>query len=120
MSSEAISLVVILRPAKGRLREKGPVSQANLAEVTADPESQRQARQYFEAQGLTVHPTYGNSFSIEGPRKKLEQLFAAAELKTKESAGGEMSLAKLPADVRKLLEAVAFSEPPDFGPTSFA
>lgn len=120
MKSEALSALVILRPAKGRLLDKGAVSQANLTEVMADPKSEVQVRQYFEAQGLTVHPTYGNSFSIEGPQKKFEQLFTNAELKALPKTGGELSLTKLPAAIRELLEAVAFSEPPAFGPTSFA
>jgi hypothetical protein len=118
-SAASISLVVILRPAKGRLKDKGAVSKANLAEVAPDAAAERRAREYCEAQGLTVHAGSGNSFSIEGPRKKLEKLFSAAELKAKESTGGEMSLTKLPADIREVLEAVAFTEPPAFGPTSF-
>jgi hypothetical protein len=118
-SAASISLLVILRPAKGRLKSKGAVSQENLAEVMPDPAAESQAREYFEAQGLTVHRGSANSFSIEGPRRTLEKLFSAAELKAKESTGGEMSLTKLPADIRELLEAVAFTEPPAFGPTSF-
>lgn len=120
MKSEALSALVILRPATGRLQDKSAVSQANLAKVLPDPQAEEQARQYFEAQGLMVHPTYGNSFSIEGPRKKFEQLFAKAELKALPETGGELSLAKLPTAIRELLEAVAFSEPPAFGPTSFS
>lgn len=115
------SLLVILRPAKGRLRDLGAVSQKNLAETVPAAQTAQKVQDYFAKQGCRIHAAASgaNSFSIEASVKTLASLFDAAEIERLEKTGGELALHKLPRDIQDLLEAVSFSPPPDFGPTNF-
>jgi hypothetical protein len=116
------SLLVILRPAKGRLRDVGAVSQKNLAATVPAAGNAARVQEYFAKQGFVVHAgggAGGNSFSIEASVKALAKLFDSKEVEQLAKTGGELSLGKLPRDIQDLLEAVSFSPPPDFGPTNF-
>jgi len=119
MASAPLSLIVILRPAHGRLRDADPVSQKNLAAILPPPHAVERAQAYFSAQGCTVYPAVANSFAIEAERTVLDKIFRLAELKSLESTGGDLDLGKLPRDIQELLEAVSFTRPPDFGPNEF-
>lgn len=120
MSKDKTTLLIVLRPARGRLRDKAPAQASNVSEVLPEPELAERVRAYFEGQGFLIHPLVANSFSIEGPRKLFEKLFPKAELAALESTGGELTLGKLPAGIREAIEAAAFTKPPDFGPTNFS
>ncbi|MBM3785020.1 MAG: hypothetical protein FJW30_11710 [Acidobacteria bacterium] len=119
MPQRTYSVTVILRPAKGRLSELDPVSGANLAAAMPAAETLGRAQRYFEANHCKVAAGGGNSFSIEASEEVLAKLFDKQELRKFGKTGGELNLRKLPRDVQELLEAVAFSAPPDFGPGGF-
>ena len=114
-----LSLLVVLRPAVGRLQNLGPISQTNLAQSRPSAAAVRQAEAFFSAQGYTIHSGPANSFSIEAGSRELAKMFHPAELKQLQATGGDLKLDKLPRDIRELLESVCYSRPPDFGPKSF-
>lgn len=119
MPKQNLSLMVVLRPARGRLKDLGPISTKNVAEAAPAPGALKQAQAFFAARKCKVHPGVANSFSVEAGADVLGKLFDETELESLEATGGELSLAKLPRDIQALLEAVAFSKPPDFGPKNF-
>jgi hypothetical protein len=65
---------------------------------------------YFRDAGFTAGPMVGISLSITAPEATFQGVFGVKR------PPREFPLGKLPADVRSLLQAVVFSEPPDFGP----
>lgn len=83
------------------------------------------ASSFFTAAGFEVGPRVAGSFAITGPRSLFERTFGETleddshgSLRT--GAGSrELALTRVPDRVAQQLEAVAFSRPPDFGPTSF-
>ncbi len=84
------------------------------------------ARRAFAGLGFQVTDVVGNSFSIEAPIDHFNEMFnvelqvgsdgAVTVLKGKTARSLELPLATLPKEVRPLIRAVTFSEPPAFGP----
>ena len=120
MPKQTYCLTVIVRPAQGRLKDFGAITSQNVAEAAPAPAAVKQVQEYFAAQKCKIHSGVANSFTIEAGLDVFAKIFDKKEIERLEPKGGELSLAKLPADVEKLLEAVAFSAPPDFGPGNFA
>ena len=72
------------------------------------------ARDWFAGQGFEVGPLMGISFSIAGPPERVRELFA--DYDDHAATGGELSLDRVPAEVRSGVRAVALDAPPAFGP----
>ena len=89
------------------------------------PRGATEAVRFFAAVGFEVGPYVAGTFSVTGRRSLFERTFderlRAEESGGHRTAGGslELDLAALPANVARDIEAVAFSRPPDFGPSSF-
>jgi hypothetical protein len=92
---------------------------------SGSPQGATDAVRFFAAVGFEVGPYVAGTFSITGPRSLFERTFDD-RLRAEESGGHrtargslELDLSALPADVARDIEAVAFSQPPDFGPSNF-
>ena len=93
------------------------------AESLSDPEP---VINEFTRAGFAVGPLFANSFSITAPSRKFETYFhislqsSAKEgilVRSKEkSVASNLPLDALPTGIRKGIEAVLFTKPPDFGP----
>ena len=85
--------------------------------------------EYFRRVGFTVSDAFGSSCAIVGPVELFEDRFGV-KLSTSRLPGGqeirasdggvELPLDSLPGDIRGLVAAATFTEPPAFGPTDFA
>ncbi len=83
---------------------------------------------FFTQSGFDVGPVVGDSFSITGPRSLFERTFGepleaerrgrATSYRTARGTA-ELGLEQVPEPVAGHIEAITFSRPPDFGPTSF-
>jgi hypothetical protein len=73
----------------------------------------------FSIAGFQVGPFVGVSFSISGPSRVFEEFFKvqASEKEHLTFGTAELPLSALAPDLRKHLDAVLFTKPPDFGPT---
>jgi hypothetical protein len=126
--SADLSALVVLRPAGGRpLAGDEAITAETVAEFLPDPASAERVRTYFRDRGFDVGPLVAASFSISGPRSRFEETFgvgpalAQAERVALGQGGGdatELALESLPPEVAGAVEAVTFTRPPDFGPTS--
>jgi hypothetical protein len=111
-----VSATVLLRRLRGGDRPSGG---------SESPRGAGEAIRFFTAVGFEVGPYVAGTFSITGRRSLFERTFD--ERLRQEEAGGhrtargslELDLQALPEDVARDIEAVAFSRPPDFGPSSF-
>jgi hypothetical protein len=65
--------------------------------------------------GLEIGPVVGSSFSITAPQSTFDRVFGTT---LADGLPKELPLGRLPAGVRKTIEAITFSEPPDFGPSN--
>ena len=96
------------------LRAQGPMTVATLV-ANQPPEAAVQAvRGVFHQAGFALGPYVGISFSISGPASLFESYFRI-RLATLQS--GELPLGVLPPLVAGVIDAVAFTPPPDFGPS---
>lgn len=111
-----LSALVVLRPRDGReLTGDAQITAETLAGYLPDPQAVEAARAYFRWAGYSVTVAAGISFSITGPRSLFERTFGGLP----PAPGGlELPLDPLPEELRPLVQAVAFTPPPDFGPTS--
>lgn len=80
-------------------------------------------KSFFEKDGLTVGPLVANNFSITAPANKFKSYVGTeSESRPRDgigvaaSEGPEPSAKRLPAEIRDDVEAIVFTEPPDFGP----
>jgi hypothetical protein len=111
-----ITVLLVLRPAAGRLREKAPPRASNLAEFTPAAETLARVTAFFRGSGLQVEGAGPNALTVTGTAEQLAGHFAADELEALAGKGGELDLSRLPKGIREQLEAAAFPEPPEFGP----
>ena len=125
-----LSAQVVLRPASGkRVSGKDAITAANVAEYLPAPAAAEAARRAFAGLGFQEGNVAGNSFSITAPKKTFEKVFhtklregdrGEVTVESKRGAGGhELPLSSLPESVRRHVEAVTFTPPPDFGPTDY-
>lgn len=125
---EKLSAQVILHPASGK-RSLSPeqITSENVAEIMPSDEDLKKAKQYFSGEGFEVDAGFANSFSISGDKKLFEKTFETEITKDENNAvksksdaeTSELPAGKLPNDVKKIVEAVTFTEPPDYGPGNF-
>lgn len=125
-----LSAQVLLRSASGKPADgQAAITAANIREYLPSPEVAAGAKQAFAQRGFQVGEVVGNSFSITASGETFEKLFQAklrqgergdvtVQGKSK-SESYELPLAHLPDEIARLVEAVTFSPPPDFGPTAY-
>ena len=127
---QTVSAQVILRSASGKAPHgRAAITSETVEEYLPSPETVRQARAAFAAQGFQVGGVVGNSFSITAPVVTFERLF---KMTLRSRAGGGVEAVNpgsvgsyglprsvLPEDLAQHVEAVTFTPPPDFGPGSF-
>lgn len=111
-----LSAQVIVRPSDPSVAAE-PVTSANLSRHAPPGGAVAELTTYFEERGFDVGPFVGTSFSITGPASAFRGLFGD-DLPTGDRGNLEFDVAALPARVRRLLRAISFSEPLDFGPGS--
>jgi len=128
--NDIVSALVILRPASGKpIHGRAIITAENVAEFSPEQAAADAAAETFRARGFEVGPVVGVSFSITAPVRVFEDFFGFPLLSAKHTAidflveekvlAKEISGQKLPRGVRDWVQAVAFSPPPDFGPTEF-
>ena len=121
-----LSAVAILRPAGGAALGAGaPITAGTVAASLPDPVAVAHAQEWFRSVGFDVSDPGAVDFSITGSLALFERVFGTTlavqgdgQVLDATVAGGgrELPLAGVPDTVRSLLEAVAFTEPPAFGP----
>ncbi len=123
------SAQVILRSASGKVIDGATsITSQNVREFAPSDESVVRAAEAFAAAGFDVGAMVGISFSISAPVGRFEQVF---KTRLRQERGGleaiqddgsgsyELPLHGLPESLASLVVAVAFTPPPDFGPTDF-
>lgn len=130
-NKETVSAQVILKASGGEdAPSPASLTAENIHRYLPSDEDFKKAQAYFDKLGFDVQAAYGNSFSISGSSKHFEKVFKTKLAKTEK--GGIKSLAakdsaeslelptdKLSKEVKDIVATVTFSEPPDFGPTSY-
>ncbi len=112
--ADVLSALVILQPSDPSAAGE-PITSANLGRHTPSPGAVGELMEFFRSRGFEVGPFVGISFSITAPESTFRSVFDA-DLPTGARGDLEFDVGSLPADVRRHLQAVSFSEPPDFGP----
>ena len=126
---EIVSAQVILRPASGSASE-GAITSKNVRDALPSADAVALARRAFAKAGLEIGPVVANSFSITGPARTFNTVFktrvqrnpVTGETKAISSSGStayELPVNGLPRSVASVVDAVTFTPPPDFGPTSY-
>ena len=127
---EIISAQAVLLPASGQpISPDAQITSRNLAQFEPSPEAVEQASRLFRALGFEVGGMAGISFSITAPVGTFQEVFKARLQRSaaggiqclgdQGAAGWELPLGSLPQELARLLQAVTFTPPPDFGPTSY-
>jgi hypothetical protein len=115
-----LAALVVLRPAGGaELGERAPITSDTVAEAMPSPEAVTLALGYFRGRGFQVTAASGPSFSIVAPKEHFEKEFGIRLDDVTLSAGLELPVERLSAEVASAVQAVLFTPPPDFGPTDF-
>lgn len=136
-----LSAQVVLRSASGRrLSGTENITSANIQEYMPSAETAALATQTFQQAGFETGPVVGNNLAITAPAHTFEHYFQAPQLpdspiapssptgsgtdapgtQTKRGAQDwELPLQHLPDALKPHIEAVTFTPPPDFGPTSY-
>ena len=121
-----LSALVILRPPLALADEEITAEHAEL--LQPDPAAARAAQDFFRSAGFELGPLVALGFAVSGPRSLFEGIFGATLVVEGEGttttartdAGSlEVPLDRLPATVGAVVRAVAFTPPPDFGPTGY-
>ncbi len=105
-----LSAQVLLYPASGQVPKDQEIVAANIDKLAPGPHAE-EVRATFQRAGFTVGNLVGLSFSITAEAKRFEKFFRTKKL------SGDLAL---PASLKKMVRAVAFPDPPDFGPGNFA
>ena len=127
---KTISAQVILRPASGKsVTGQDAITSDNIRDFMPSPESFEAAAQSFAAAGFEVSAAGPTGFSITAPASTFEKVFntnvrereggGVEAVRKDERATFELPLRGLSRDLSRHVEAVTFTPPPDFGPTSF-
>jgi hypothetical protein len=106
------------------------ITSANIADYLPSPETVSRSAALFEKLGFRVSNAVANNFAISASPRVFEKVFGVRLTQTEKGSvkatpkgakvsGYELPLSTLPREVRELLEAVTFTPPPDFGPTSW-
>ena len=127
---QLVSAQVVLKAPGGQdVRSAASITAENVQHFLPSEENLKKALDYFKKLGFEIQAAYGNSFSITGSPAQFEKVFKTKLSKTEKGGVSfaaedseqslELPTGKLPDEVEKIVAAVTFSEPPDFGPTSF-
>jgi hypothetical protein len=111
-----VSAQVLLKTARGDRAADAEITAENIRALAPPAETSRAVAQAFAKLGFDVGPVVGLGFSITASRSTFTRALGAAATGEKP---GEVSLTHLPADVRRHVAAIAFPEPPDFGPGKY-
>lgn len=125
-----ISAQVILRAASGKVIDsKTIITSENIQNFVPSLELVASATEAFSAVGFDVGKMVGISFSISAPVSTFEQVFETRFRQDKRggvevilgdgSGSYEIPLKSLPEYLTRLVVAITFTPPPDFGPTEF-
>ena len=113
-----VSAQVVLRAGSGRpLDGKAAITTDQLESFAPAPEAVVQVQRVFREAAFEVGPMVGNSFSIAAPASTFERVFKTRLTMPPRTL--ELPLRALPNNVARLVEAVTFTPPPDFGPTGY-
>ncbi len=123
---ERLSAQVVLRPASGGMTGDERITSANVQRFLPSPDAVTETTGYFREAGFEVSEVVGISFSIVGSPSAFERAFGERPergvekgVDTVRTRGGtELDLGRIPAPVRRHLQAVTFTPPPEFGPTN--
>ena len=88
---------------------------AILQEPHSGPDMQR-AQDHFAQAGFEVEPAVATSFSIAGPASLFERAFPGFDPSRTDDSEQQLSLDRLPGDVRAVVNTVVVEAPPEFGP----
>jgi hypothetical protein len=122
-----LSAQVILQPASGSLTGYERITSDNVQGFLPTQEAVAEVSAYFRAAGFDVSESAGLGFSIAGSPEEFELVFGerpsrmiqgGVEAVQTSRGDGELPLDRLPEFLRRLIQAVAFTPPPDFGPTN--
>jgi hypothetical protein len=126
---QLISAQVLLRPASGRRIRGAAITSKNVAEFAPPADVAEQVANAFRQEGFEVGPLVGVSFSITAPASEFERVFevrlslvreGSVKVAGKREDPDTLPVASLPPTIAERIEAVTFTPPPDFGPTSFS
>lgn len=129
--SQLISAQVVLKSASGKsFDSKTAITSENIDDYSPSPDSVVSAAAEFSEAGFEVGNMVGNSFSITAPKSTFENFFKTklqveerGDVKVAAAEGAakshELPLKALPRNLSQLVDAVTFSPPPDFGPSSY-
>lgn len=124
--NEIISAQVILLPASGqRIGPDIQITSGNLEKCAPPPEAYGIVTGIFKKNGVEIGPIVGVSFSITATVRLFESIFNTTLKRTVKDGiecvgeGLNLPLNNLSDHVRSLIQAVTFTEPPDFGPADF-
>ncbi|MEP7038331.1 MAG: hypothetical protein ABI891_08310 [Acidobacteriota bacterium] len=127
---QKLSAQVILRPAdgKGAIPPENITSE-NVHQIMPSAENVKNARKFCVAAGFEVDAGFANSFSITGDVELFEKTFktkisqnekqAVKAVGENDTESSELPLGNLPQEIKKIVETITFTEPPDFGPGNF-
>lgn len=129
--NQIVSAQVVLQPASGKsLSSETAITSETIGDVLPSQDAVAVARKAFTEAGFEVGKVVANSFSITGPVSTFEKALktrlqrepesgAVKAVRTDGSATYELPLNGLPREVARIVEAVSFTPPPDFGPTNY-
>ena len=113
-----VSAEVVLKPASGAALENAAITAANVRDFAPAPDAVEAARRFFQDAGFQASGLAGISFTISAPRSVFESVFGTKlSVTAKKAEPMELPSGRLPAALRKVVKAVTFSRPPEFGPT---
>ncbi len=127
---QTLSAQVILKPAGGKSSiPPENITSENVNQIMPSAEDFKNAQKFFADSGFEVDAAFASSFSITGDKKLFEKTLdtkisqnenQAVKARGKNDAEtSELPLANLPNELKKTVEAITFTEPPDFGPGNF-
>jgi hypothetical protein len=102
------------------------ITSEEVSRFLPPPEAVDETAAFFGREGFEVTGVAGMGFSIVAAPALFERVFGEplelgeeAGVGTAGTAGGalELPLGMLPEEIRRLIQAVTFTPPPDFGPT---
>ena len=120
---DRLAAQVVLRPATGELAGDEPITSENVHRFLPSPEAVTETEGFFRHAGFEVANVVGNSFSILGSPSAFERAFGERPERGGEGVrvrggGVELDVDSLPDPVRRYVQAVTFTPPPEFGPTN--
>lgn len=122
-----LSAQVIMRPlGRGRIRS-AEITSENINRIIPVSDNAEKVRRFFSKIGFEVGSLFGNSFSLTGKRALFEKVFhvrvnsvtsgALVVLKNGVTQS-EFPLDRIPSEIKELIEAIAFTSAPAFGPSN--